>query len=409
MEALTIIYLVYAFVSLYFLFLFSLVYLQNKKQMLYCPKANKIYSLDMVVPCYNEEDTIEATVKSLLASDYKGLNNIYVVDDCSTDSSYEIIKKLAEKYNKVIALQTPKNIGKAAKAKNYGAKFAKSELIGFTDADSFPDKDAISKAIGFFNDEKVAGVTALILVKNRENVIERLQSLEYKVIAFTRRLLGFLEAIYVTPGPLAIYRKKIFTEIGGFDEKNVTEDIEITWNLVSKGYKVEMSMPSRILTVVPDNLKQWYRQRIRWNIGGIQTIKKYKSLFFKKGALGSFILPYFVLSWILGVVGLSILLYNFGKKIFVNYLSTIYSVEAQTAVLTLRDISLTPSVLSFYGIFLFILGLSFTIFVLSFLKEKNYKKEGILSLAGYTLFYLSVYPIILVASMYNYLKGRDIW
>ena len=165
----------------------------------------------------------------------------------------------------------------------------------------------------------------------------------------------------------------------------------------------------KFLTVVPDNIKQWYRQRIRWNIGGIQTIKKYKNLFLRKGSLGSFILPYFVLSWAIGIVGLGILIYNFGRRIFVNYLSTLYSVEAQTAILTLREINLTPSILSFYGIFLFILGLAFTIFVLSFLKEKKYKKEGLLTLAGYTLFYLSVYPILIIASIYNYLKGRQSW
>jgi cellulose synthase/poly-beta-1,6-N-acetylglucosamine synthase-like glycosyltransferase len=409
MDALTIVYLAYAFIALFFLFLFTIVYLQNKKDMLYCPKTKKIYSLDMVVPCYNEEDTIEATVKALMASDYSGLNRIYVVDDCSTDGSYKIIKRLAARYSNVVALQTPQNTGRAANAKNFGAKFAKSEMIGFTDADSFPDTDAISKAMGFFNNEKVAGVTALIIAKNRKKTIERLQSLEYKVIAFTRKLLGFLEAIYVTPGPLAIYRKKIFIEIGGFDEKNVTEDIEITWNLVSRGYKVEMSMTSKVLTVIPDTLRQWYRQRIRWNIGGIQTIKKYRHLFMKKGSLGSFILPFFISSWIIGGIGLAIQLYNFGRRIFVNYLSTVYSVEAQTAILTLREINLTPSILSFYGIFLFILGLSFTIFVISFLKEKDHRNEGILTLAGYTIFYLSVYPIILIVSVYNYLKGGYSW
>lgn len=363
----------------------------------------------MVIPCYNEEKTITATVKALLASDYPGLNKIFVVDDCSTDNSYKIIKALANKYEKVIALQTPKNIGKAAKAKNYGARYSKSELIGFTDADSFPDKDAISNAIGFFNDEKVAGVTALILVKNPRKPIEKLQSLEYKVIAFTRKLLGFLEAIYVTPGPLAIYRKKIFERIGGFDEKNVTEDIEITWNIISHGYKVEMSLLSRVLTVAPDKLKEWYRQRIRWNIGGIQTIKKYQSLFLKKGSLGSFILPFFVASWLIGLVGLAILFYNFIRKIIVSYLSTIYSVETQTAILSLREISLNPGVLFFYGIFLFVLGLAFTIAILFFINKKEKKTEGVLTLAGYTLFYLTVYPIILIASAYNYLKGRHAW
>ena len=48
------------------------------------------------------------------------LKKIIVVDDCSTDNSFKIIKEMARKYSQVIALQTPKNTGGAAGAKNYG-------------------------------------------------------------------------------------------------------------------------------------------------------------------------------------------------------------------------------------------------------------------------------------------------
>ena len=78
-------------------------------------------------------------------------------------------------------------------------------------------------------------------------------------------------------------------DVGRFDESNLTEDIEITWNFLSKGYKIEMSIPSRVYTVAPGKFKTWYSQRIRWNVGGIQTISKYKKTFAKKGILGSFV------------------------------------------------------------------------------------------------------------------------
>jgi len=192
-----------------------------------------------VVPCYNGEESIAKTIQALLDSDYKNLKKIIVVDDCSTDNSYEIIKKFAEKYSKVLAVKTPKNTGKAGGAKNYGAKFVNTDLIGFTDADSYPQESAIRKMIGFFDNEKTGAVTSMVLVKKREKLIEKLQAIEYKIIAFTRRLLGFVDAIYVTPGPLSIYRKSVFEEVGGFDEKNLTEDIEITWHLILKKYKLK--------------------------------------------------------------------------------------------------------------------------------------------------------------------------
>ena len=107
----------------------------------------------MIIPCYNEGKTIEETIKSVLNAGYKNLKKIIVVDDCSKDDSYEIIKSLAKKYPKVMAVQTPKNTGNAAGSKNYGAKFADTEFIGFTDGDSFLEKGSIDKMVGFLKDE----------------------------------------------------------------------------------------------------------------------------------------------------------------------------------------------------------------------------------------------------------------
>ncbi|HUS51804.1 MAG TPA: glycosyltransferase, partial [Candidatus Paceibacterota bacterium] len=358
---------------------------------------------------YNKEKNISKTIQFLLDSDYPYLKKIFVVDDCSTDNSWSIIKKFARENSRVIALQTPKNTGKASGAKNYGAKFANSDLIGFVDADSYPQKDAIRKMIGFFDDEKIVAVTPTILVEKKEKFIEKLQSIEYKIIAFTRKLLGCVDAIYVTPGPLAIYKKKIFDELGGFDETNLTEDIEITWHFISKGYKVGMSTLSRVYTIAPDNFKEWFNQRVRWNVGGIQTINKYKKTFFRKGMLGRFVLPFFVLSWFLGVFGLSVLFYRTFQKIIIRYLSTAYSIQAQTVILTLREINLTPNVLIFFGTALFILSLSFTMLALSYSRDGGSKKSGLFGILIYMFIYLLLYPVLLVTSMYKFLRGKRSW
>ena len=70
-----------------------------------------------------------------------------------------------------MGVKTPKNTGKASGAKNYGAKFVNTELIGFVDADSYPQKDAIRKMMGFFDDKDMASVTSSILVKKGKTFI----------------------------------------------------------------------------------------------------------------------------------------------------------------------------------------------------------------------------------------------
>ncbi len=409
-DILTIVYLVYSFIAFYFLFLYGLIYAKNRKEFFSSPPLTKNYSLSMVVPCFNASKHIGETIETLAASDYKGLKKIIVVDDCSTDDSYKVAKSYEKKYPGLVqVVQTPKNTGNAAGAKNYGAQFVNTTLIGFSDDDSDPSPDAIRKMIGFFDDEKIAAVTSSVLVKYRNTILEKLQAIEYKIIIFTRKLLGFVDAIYVTPGPLAIYSRKAFEKVGGFDEENLTEDIEIVWNFVNKGYKIGMSVPAKVYTAAPRRFKPWYRQRLRWNVGGMQTIFKYKKDFLRTGMLGSFILPFFTLSWLLGILGISILIYRVVRRVIVQYLAAKSSIAAQTTILALREINLTPNVLVFFGTAILILSLSFTLLALSKTKEESFKSLGIIGILVFALVYLLAYPFILVVSLSRFIRGKREW
>ena len=409
LEFLTFVYLIYTFIALYFLSLFALVFIQNRKEIFTNPQSGKKYSLSIVVPCYNEEESIEGTIKSILDSGYEGLEKIFVVDDCSTDKSYSIIKSLEKKYPELVALKTEKNTGNAGGAKNYGARFVKTELIGFVDADSYPGKHAISSMTGFFDDPEIGAVTTRILVRKRDNFLRKMQAIEYKVIAFTRKLLEFLDSIYVTPGPLVIYRRSAFVKIGGFDAKNMTEDIEATWHLIHDGYKIKMSFVSESMTVAPNTLGKWFKQRIRWNIGGYQTILKYKKFFLRKGMLGFFILPFFSISLMLGVFGLGILGYRFFRRFLIYYLSTRDSIAAQTAILTMQDINLNPSVLNFLGAVAFVIGLMFIFFALKFVNKHLGEKENFFSVIFYSFVYILLRPIVIIVSLYKFLTGKYSW
>ena len=409
MDTITVIYLIYIFIGFYFLFLFILIYIQNKKYLYYYPKPKRDYSLSIVIPCYNEGATIEKTVKSVLDSGYKNLKKVIVVDDCSKDNSYKIIKELEKKYPKVLAVQTPKNTGCAAGSKNYGAKFVDTELIGFSDGDSFIEKGSIDKLVGFFNDEKMGSVTCSVLVHNRNKFIERVQSVEYKVIKFSRKLLEFIDSIYVTPGPLGVFRKSAFDKIGGFDEKNLTEDIEITWHLQAEGYKVRMALLSRAYTIAPSTIKDWVKQRNRWNIGGLQTSIKYGRDWFRKGMLGKFILPFFLFSLAIGLFGLTVLAYRILNVLIFRLFSTTYSIQTQTSLIRFEDISLMPNILIFFGLVMFFLSMWFTLLSLFHMKDENRKGENFFVLSFYMVFYVMIYPIILISSFYKFLKGHRKW
>ena len=66
-------------------------------------------------------------------------------------------------------------------------------------------------------------------------------------------------------------------EIGLFDTKNMTQDIEIVWRMHNFGYKARMCLATQVYTSTPSKFRQWWKQRVRWNMGGTQCLIKHRN------------------------------------------------------------------------------------------------------------------------------------
>jgi len=410
-EFVTGVYLGLMFLSLYMFFFFVLLTIKNREEFFSYPKTKKQYSVSVVVPCYNEEASISGNILSLVNSDYPGLKKIVVVDDCSTDGSWKLIQKLAKKYPKVLAVQTPKNTGNAAGAKNYGAKFVDTELIGFSDADSHPTKEAIGRMMGYFDNPQMGAVTSLVVVRNcTVNLLSKLQAIEYMIFSWNRKITDFLNSVYVTTGPLSFYRSKLFFDIGGFDTKSMTEDIEITWNIISHDYKTAMCLDARITTEVPVKLKPWFRQRVRWGIGGLQAIAKYKEYFFKKGMFGYFVIPWVSLSIVLSIASFCFSWYLLFNTFAARFLTVGYSIVADTAIFQMQNLNFYPSVMIFFSLVLFTTSMTYYHYVLyrTHFEEKISIKR-FFKLVFFALVFLTIYPIVWFAAIYRYIRKDFKW
>lgn len=410
MNFIDFVFFFYIFVGLYMTSLLLLIYLRNKDRMFYYPKG-RLEAVSIIVPCYNEEQNIGKTIDSLVNLDYpRDKIEVIVVDDRSTDNSVAVARKYARKYTNVRVIVNKRHSGRAAEPTNIGIKAAKYNYVAVADSDSTPDRDALKKMIGFLQEDRsVGGVTCAVLARNPGNFMQRLQAIEYAVIAWSRKLLDFVDSVYVTPGPFALYRKKVLLEIGMFDTKNMTQDIEIVWRMLSYGYKARMCLAAKVYSETPSKFANWFRQRIRWNIGGQQCIWKYKSLFFRKGMLGAFVIPFFTFSMFLGLFGIGIFAYLLTRRILVSYIATKYALYADSSIMTLQDLTFSPSVLNFFGAALFFLGVGFTIFGLRTVKLQKAHWGNIFNFLFYSLVYLTVQPLLLVVSLYKLLRRDYRW
>ena len=145
-------------------------------------------------------------------------------------------------------------------------------------------------------------------------------------------------------------------------------------------------------------------------MGGIQTIIKYKNHFLKKGIVGYFILPFFILSTFLGLLGLSIFVYLIATRMLKQYFFMKFSFLADTALITLEEFYFTPTILNYLGLVLFLMGAVFTILILALMKEEDiFKKRSFFKILVYLIFYLTLYPFIMISGIIKLIKRDMTW
>jgi len=239
------------------------------------PTPKKWPSVSIIVPCFNSKATIHEAIAHIKAMRYAGEKEIIVIDDSSTDGSPEMAEKMGVR---VVRRQGER--GKA-RALNHGMRLAKGEIVVAIDSDTYPPADALEKMIPYFyTGPKVGAVTVFITVANAKNALQRMQQLEYySAFGFVAKTMGKINGLMVTPGPMSAYKRAALLEMGGFDEENMTEDMEIGLKLHQHGYSIECCTETHVPTEVPNTLKKLYVQRVRWYRGTMYNLKLYFHMF----------------------------------------------------------------------------------------------------------------------------------
>jgi cellulose synthase/poly-beta-1,6-N-acetylglucosamine synthase-like glycosyltransferase len=241
--------------------------------------VDQIKKVTVVVPCFNEEKVIRASIESLIGQSYGNLE-IVVVDDGSSDNTYLIAKNLEfDDGKKSLKAFRIKNSGKA-NALNYGIKAAKGELFLAVDADSKLSYDAIALMVRYFDDPKVGAVAGSVYVTNLNNIWTKLQALEYiQGLNLVRNGQALFQLVNIIPGPIGMFRKDIVMELGGYEGDTYAEDCDLTLNLISHRYKVDYEIDAISYTEAPEELLDLIKQRYRWTRGILQALKKHKRYF----------------------------------------------------------------------------------------------------------------------------------
>ncbi|MEK7219121.1 MAG: glycosyltransferase family 2 protein [Patescibacteria group bacterium] len=319
----TAIFYVFIFLSVYVQVFFFVTFLENRKKIVTRKGTIKLGyypAVTIVVPCFNEEKTVEQTVFSLLNLNYpKDKLKIFLINDGSTDKTWEIINKFTD--NPSVKVFHKENGGKYT-ALNLALENTETEFFGGLDADSYADPESLIRIMSYFQkDPSIMAVAPSVTVYDPKNMIQNAQKAEYHMGVYLKKMLDFLGAINVTPGPLTIFRKKVFDDLGYYRHGHNTEDMEIAYRMQKNRYKIEHCNDAYIYTSAPMTVKKLYKQRLRWIYGFINNTLDYRDVLFKKkyGNFALFTLPVGVAS-ILSVIYLfSRIIYNFGNYLYSKF------------------------------------------------------------------------------------------
>ena len=336
---------------------------------------------------------------------------VIVVNDGSTDNTKKICMEFG---GKIKLINLPKNSGTKATPVNVGLREASGEIVACLDADSIVEKENLKKMLPWFDSDDVGAVTPALKVLNPETILQKLQWYEYLFAILLRKLMSLIDCIYVTPGPFSLYRKKVIDALGGFSEKNITEDMEMALRIQANHYKIRNAMNAYVYTHAPKDLKKLYRQLRRWYHGLLINSSIYRKIFFNK-EYGNFsiLMPLNIASVVILMLSTLLFFYYLIQpilKLFVKFFLIDFDFAGY-----FRNIRINLNVLDFNYTKLFVLTAVFLFGLLSLYLSHRFSRErirryGIRPVLAFSLFYFLFLGTIWLGVVSEFLRGiRSKW
>jgi len=274
----------------------------------------------IMVPCYNEEDTVVGTVNSLLGLQYpREKLRIVVIDDGSKDNTWNNVQQFAGNQS-VVLLQKP-NEGSKYSALNFGLRHIRHnmpavDVIGCLDADSSVHPQALHFSLREFTKPGVMAVIPTMVIDHPKTFFQHMQKVEYEIATYAKQAFSRLNTLYIAPGPFTLFKREVFDTLGEYHEAHHVEDMEIALRMQIKHMRLSHAVESMVYTKGPSTWSALLKQRVRWTYGFIMNAWDYRHIFFKD-ALGhvAVTLPILFGMLFVSVVMTPVLLISLGSSI----------------------------------------------------------------------------------------------
>lgn len=236
---------------------------QNKHEPLTRP-----VSVSIVIPAYNEQEHIIETLEACKMQTYPC--RIIVVDDASTDKTamYASYKGA----HKVIRAEV--NQGSKSRAINLAIPEITEDIMIVVDADTSLAPDAVEKLVHAFSDPEVMVACGIVHSRNYDTFWEKARHAEYLCTQYIiKRAQGNARMVLVASGCFSAFRAEWLRSVGGFPERSMAEDMDLTWEAITEGKRVALCMDAHCVVTDPKDWPTYRNQLLRWYRGFLQCLK----------------------------------------------------------------------------------------------------------------------------------------
>ena len=260
-------------------FSFTIVRLLGRQRLYYNDiVTSRMKSISVLIPMHNEEKVLDTVLTALLECDYDADRlEIIPINDNSTDKTREMLDEYHRKYEFIRPLH--RNCADRGKpvGLNDAMRMARGEIIIVFDADYRPARSMLKQIALAFEDPQVGAVMGRVIPYNtNKNMLTRLINLErsggYQVDQQARYNL---RAIPQYGGTVGGFRRDFLLSTGGFNPKVLAEDTELTYRLITNGWKVVYANSAECYEESPESWNIRGRQIRRWARGHNEVLFRY--------------------------------------------------------------------------------------------------------------------------------------
>jgi len=232
----------------------------------------------VLIPAYNEGIVIRQTLEAMMAIEYPGDLDVFLLDDQSQDDTRSIALEFTTMFSRMHYVKVPKGdpIGKS-RVLNYGLSITDSEYFLIFDADNQPKPDTVTRLVEQAHSKKNAcGAVGVVKTINATtNMLTRMIAIEFQVfqlIMQSGRWKAFKTGSLA--GTNMLLRRDVIENIGGYDPYALAEDAELTMRITALGYTLPVVYEAETWEQEPETMKVYMKQRTRWMLGNIYLLEK---------------------------------------------------------------------------------------------------------------------------------------